>query len=107
MSYGEPKLGVVDRTLRKVVSVLGNQIKSIILKASLEMLPSFKDEFGKLLTTLDNVGANVSSLQAMIDVLMMTAIDYYSAHSTYSQKLSPEVQIDCLAIVDSSLSIKD
>ncbi|CAL8156625.1 unnamed protein product [Prunus armeniaca] len=54
MSCGEPKLGVADKTLHKVISVLGNQIKSIILKASLERLPSFKDELGKLLTTLDN-----------------------------------------------------
>ncbi|CAL8988474.1 unnamed protein product [Prunus brigantina] len=90
MSCGEPKLGVADKTLRIVISVLGNQIKSIILKASLERLPSFKDELGKLLTTLDNVGADVSSLQAMIDALMVTAVDYHSAHSSYSQKLSPE-----------------
>ncbi|CAL8152125.1 unnamed protein product [Prunus armeniaca] len=90
MSCGEPKLGVADKTLRKVVSILGNQIKSIILKASLERLPSFKDEIGKLLTTLDNVGADVSSLRVMIDALMVTAVDYCSAHSTYSQKLSPE-----------------
>ncbi|CAL2229821.1 unnamed protein product [Prunus armeniaca] len=105
MSCGEPKLGVADKTLRKVVSVLGNQIKSIILKASLERLPSFKDELGKLLTTLDNVGADVSSLRAMIDALMVTAVDYYFAHSTYSQKLSLEVQSDRLAAVDSSFSI--
>ncbi|CAL9005401.1 unnamed protein product [Prunus brigantina] len=90
MSCGEPKLGVAEKTLRIVISVLGNQIKSIILKASLERLPSFKDELGKLLTTLDNVGADVSSLQAMIDALMVTAVDYHSAHSSYSQKLSPE-----------------
>ncbi|KAL6274727.1 hypothetical protein ACE6H2_025419 [Prunus campanulata] len=64
--------GVADKTLRKVVSVLGNQIKNIILKASLERLPSFKDELGKLLTTLDNVGAEVSSLRAMIDALMLS-----------------------------------
>ncbi|CAL9011787.1 unnamed protein product [Prunus brigantina] len=93
------------QTIRKVVSVLGNQIKSIILKASLERLPSFKDELGKLLTTLDNVGVDVSYLRAMIDALMVTALDYYSAHSTYSQKLSPEVQSDRLATIDSSLSI--
>ncbi|CAL2270743.1 unnamed protein product [Prunus armeniaca] len=105
MSCGEPKLGVADKTLHKVVSVLGNQIKNIILKASLERLPSFKDEIGKLLTTLDNVGADVSSLRAMIDALMVTAVDYCSAHSTYSQKLSPEVQSDRLAAVDSSLSV--
>ncbi|CAL9017787.1 unnamed protein product [Prunus brigantina] len=105
MSYGEPKLGVADKTLRKVVSVLGNQIKNIILKASLERLPSFKDEIGKLLTTLDNVGADVSSLRAMIDALMVTAVDYCSAHSAYSQKLSPEVQSDRLAAVDSSLFV--
>ncbi|CAL8991157.1 unnamed protein product [Prunus brigantina] len=105
MSCGEPKLGVADKTLRKVVSVLGNQIKNIILKASLERLPSFKDEIGKLLTTLDNVGADVSSLRAMIDALMVTAVDYHSAHSSYSQKLSPEAQSDRLAAVDSSLSI--
>ncbi|PQP98579.1 hypothetical protein Pyn_15562 [Prunus yedoensis var. nudiflora] len=36
---------------------------------------------------------------------MVTAIDYYSTHSTYSQKLSPEVQSDRLTTVDSSLSI--
>ncbi|CAL8168217.1 unnamed protein product [Prunus armeniaca] len=36
---------------------------------------------------------------------MVTAIDYSSMHSTYSQKLSPEVQSDLLADVDSSLSI--
>ncbi|PQQ01141.1 uncharacterized protein Pyn_23119 [Prunus yedoensis var. nudiflora] len=105
MLCGEPKLGVADKTLHKVVSVFGNQIKSIILKASLEWLPSFKDELGKLLTTLDNVGVDVSSLRAMIDALMVTAIVYYSAHSTYSQKLSPKVQSDRLAAVDSSLSI--
>ena len=105
MSCGEPKLGVADKTLRKVISVLGNQVKSIILKASLERLPSFKDELGKLMTTLDNVGANVSSLRAMIDALMVTAVDYHSAHSTYSQKLSPEAQSDRLAAVDSSLSV--
>ncbi|CAL2259533.1 unnamed protein product [Prunus armeniaca] len=63
MSCGEPELGVADKTLHKVISVLGNQIKSIILKASLERLPSFKDELGKLLTTLDNVRADVSSLR--------------------------------------------
>ncbi|CAL8174673.1 unnamed protein product [Prunus armeniaca] len=84
---------------------MGNQIKNIILKASLERLPSFKDEIGKLLTTLDNVGADVSSLRAMIDALMVTAVDYCSAHSAYSQKLSPEVQSDHLAAVDSSLSV--
>ncbi|CAL9018763.1 unnamed protein product, partial [Prunus brigantina] len=105
MSCGEPKLGVADKTLRKVVSVLGNQIKNIILKASLERLPSFKDEIGKLLTTLDNVGADVSSLRAMIDALMVTAVDYCFAHSAYSQKLSPEIQGDRLAAVDSSLSV--
>ena len=105
MSCGEPKLGVADKTLRKVISVLGNQVKSIILKASLERLPSFKDELGKLMTTLDNVGANVSSLRAMIDALMVTAVDYHSAHSTYSQKLSPEAQSDRSAAVDSSLSV--
>ncbi|CAL2276472.1 unnamed protein product [Prunus armeniaca] len=105
MSCGEPKLGVADKTLRKVISVLGNQIKSIILKAALERLPSFKDELGKLLTTLDNVGADVSSLQGMIDALMVTMVDYHSAHSTYTQKLSPEAQSDRLAAVDSSLSI--
>ncbi|CAL2227839.1 unnamed protein product [Prunus armeniaca] len=105
MSCGEPKLGVADKTLRKVVSIMSNQIKSIILKASLERLPSFKDEIGKLLTTLDNVGADVSSLRAMIDALMVTAVDYCSAHSAYSQKLSPEVQSDRLAAVDSSLSV--
>ncbi|CAL9006761.1 unnamed protein product [Prunus brigantina] len=105
MSCAEPKLGVADKTLRKVVSVLGNQIKNIILKTSLERLPSFKDELGKLLTTLDNVGANVSSLRAMIDALMVTAVDYHFAHSTYSQKLSPEVRSDRLVAVDSSLSI--
>ncbi|CAL8168347.1 unnamed protein product [Prunus armeniaca] len=77
MSCGEPKLGVADKTLRKVVSVLGNQIKNIILKASLERLSSFEDEIGKLLTTLDNVGAD----------------------------LSPKVQSDRLAAVDSSLSV--
>ncbi|CAL8083342.1 unnamed protein product [Prunus armeniaca] len=105
MSCGEPKLGVADKTLHKVVSIMSNQIKSIILKASLERLPSFKDEIGKLLTTLDNVGADVSSLRAMIDALMVTAVDYCSAHSAYSQKLSPEVQSDRLAAVDSSLSV--
>ncbi|CAL2228186.1 unnamed protein product [Prunus armeniaca] len=105
MSCGEPKLGVADKTLRKVISVLGNQIKSIILKASLERLPSFKDELGKLLTTLDYVRVDVSFLQAMIDALMVTAVDYHYAHSTYSQKLSPEAQSDRLVAVDSSLSI--
>ncbi|CAL8174011.1 unnamed protein product [Prunus armeniaca] len=90
MSCGEPKLGVADKTLRK---------------AALERLPSFKDELGKLLTILDNVGADVSSLQGMIDALMVTTVDYHSAHSTYTQKLSPEAQSDRLAAVDSSLSI--
>ncbi|CAL9014028.1 unnamed protein product [Prunus brigantina] len=66
---------------------------------------SLRDELGKLLTTLDNVGADVSSLRAMIDALMVTAVDYHSAHSSYSQKLSPEAQSDRLAAVDSSLSI--
>ncbi|CAL8153324.1 unnamed protein product [Prunus armeniaca] len=41
----------------------------------------------------------------MIDALMVTTVDYHSAHSTYSQKLSPEAQSDRLAAVDSSLSI--
>ncbi|CAL2256245.1 unnamed protein product [Prunus armeniaca] len=41
----------------------------------------------------------------MIDALMVTAVDYHSAHYTYSQKLSPEAQSDRLATVDSSLSI--
>ncbi|CAL2231060.1 unnamed protein product [Prunus armeniaca] len=41
----------------------------------------------------------------MIDALMVTAIDCYYAHSTYSQKLYPKVQSDRLAVVDSSLSI--
>ena len=104
MSCGEPKLGVADKTLRKVVSVLGSQVKNIILKASLERLPSFKDELGKLLTTLDNVGADISSLRAMIDALMVTAFDYHSAQSAYSQKLSPQIQSDRLAVVDSLLS---
>ncbi|KAI5322735.1 hypothetical protein L3X38_031807 [Prunus dulcis] len=36
---------------------------------------------------------------------MVTAVDYHSAHSTYSHKLSPEAQSDRLATVDSSLSI--
>lgn len=104
MSCGEPRLGVADKTLRKVVSVLGNQVKNIVLKASLERLPSFKDELGKLLTTLDNVGADVSSVRAMIDALMVTALDYHSAQSAYSQKLSPELQSDRLAVADSLLS---
>ncbi|CAL8992957.1 unnamed protein product, partial [Prunus brigantina] len=105
MSCGEPKLGVADKTLHKVISILGNQIKSIILKASLERLPSFKDELSKLLTTVDNVGADVSSLRAMIDALMVTVVDYHSAHSTYPQKLSPKAQSDRLATFDYSLSI--
>ncbi|CAL2256851.1 unnamed protein product [Prunus armeniaca] len=50
-------------------------------------------------------GADVSSLRAMIDALMVTAVDYCSTHSAYSQKLSPEVQSDRLAAVDSSLSV--
>ncbi|CAL2238585.1 unnamed protein product [Prunus armeniaca] len=51
------------------------------------------------------LGADVSSLQAMIDALMVTAVDNCSTHSTYSQKLSPEAQSDRLAVIDSSLSI--
>ncbi|CAL2238373.1 unnamed protein product [Prunus armeniaca] len=51
------------------------------------------------------LGADVSSLRAMIDALMVTAVDYCSAHSAYSQKLSPEVQSDRLAAVDSSLYV--
>ena len=81
--------------------MIGEVIKEMIIKTSNECPPLLRGKIDGLFNAITKIGVDPSPLKSQIEKYMESA-DYLDVvRHTHSMKISPEVQIKCLVIVDS------
>nr|XP_028945282.1 uncharacterized protein LOC114819804 [Malus domestica] len=81
-----------------------SHIESRISKCSLEDLSLLEEDLSKLVSTIDNLNVDSSSLRNKIAELMAASTEYSSLHAISLKKLSPDDRAQQLAAIDLSLA---
>ncbi|CAN6561887.1 unnamed protein product [Malus baccata var. baccata] len=81
-----------------------SHIESRISKCSLEDLSLLEEDLSKLVSTIDNLNVDSSSLRIKIAELMAASTEYSSLRAISLKKLSPDDRAQQLAAIDLSLA---
>ena len=92
---------IILNAQRQAALMIEEGIKKMIIKTSNECLPLLRGKLDELFNTITKIGMNPSSLKSQIEK-DMESVDHLDAmQHTHFMKISPEVQSERLAIVES------
>ncbi|KAM1818821.1 hypothetical protein ACFX11_000576 [Malus domestica] len=83
---------------------INSHIEKKISKCPLEDLTLLNEDLSKLVSVIDNLNVDSSSLKIKIAKLMAASTEYSSLHAISLEKLSPDVKANQLATINSSLA---
>ncbi|CAN6546980.1 unnamed protein product [Malus baccata var. baccata] len=95
---------VIHRISLSATMDVKSHIEERISKCPLEDLMLLNEDLSKLVSVIDNLNIDSSSLKIKIAELMATSTKYSSLRAISLEKLSPDVRAHQLAIINSSLA---
>ncbi|KAM1119574.1 hypothetical protein ACFX2B_043138 [Malus domestica] len=94
----------IHRLKLRVALDVKSHIESRISKCSLEDLSLLEEDLSKLVSTIDNLNVDSSSLRNKIAELMAASTEYSSLRAISLKKLSPDDRAQQLTVIDLSLA---
>ncbi|XP_048429462.1 beta-amyrin 28-monooxygenase-like [Pyrus x bretschneideri] len=108
ISLRRPNLSGTEQLIHRINLHAAMDIKSHIeekiSKCPLEDLALLKEDLSKLVSMIDNLNVDSSSLKIKIAELIAASTEYSSLRAISSKKLSPDVRAHQLAAIDLSLT---
>ncbi|CAN6586386.1 unnamed protein product [Malus baccata var. baccata] len=108
ISLRGPNLSGTEQVIHRISLSAAMDIKSHIeekiSKCSLEDLMLLNEDLSKLVSVIDNLNIDSSSLKIKIAELMAASTEYSSLRAISLEKLNPDVRDHQLAIINSSLA---
>ncbi|KAM1223823.1 hypothetical protein ACFX2G_043763 [Malus domestica] len=108
ISLRRPNLRGTEQVIHRIRLGAAMDIKSHIekriSKCPLEDLTLLKEDLSKLVSMIDNLNVDSSSLKIQIAELMAVSTEYSSLRVISLEKLSPDVRAHQLATINSSLA---
>ena len=108
ISLRGPNLNGIERLIHRISLGAAMDIKSHIekriSKCPLEDLTLLNEDLSKLVSVIDNLNIDSSSLKIKIAELMAASTEYSSLRAISLEKLNPDVRDHQLAIINSSLA---
>ncbi|KAM1220080.1 hypothetical protein PS2_046594 [Malus domestica] len=108
ISFRGPNLSGTEQVIHHIIFSAAMDIKSHIeeriSKCPLEDLTLLNEDLSKLVSVIDNLNVDSSSLKIKIAKLMAASTEYSSLHDISLEKLSPDVRAHQLATINSSLA---
>ncbi|CAN6712575.1 unnamed protein product [Malus baccata var. baccata] len=95
---------VIHRISLSAAMDVKNHIEERISKCPLEDLMLLNEDLSKLVSVIDNLNIDSSSLKIKIAELMAASTEYSSLRAISLEKLNPDVKAHQLAIINSSLA---
>ena len=95
---------LIHRINLRAAMDIKSHIEGRILKCPSEDLALLKEDLSKLISAIDNLNIDSSSLKIRIAEIMAASTEYSSLRVISSKKLSPDVRAHQLAAIDLSLT---